>query len=137
MKTYLTKAIACAIVLTTCFSCSIEPIDNPQSITITSEESLLDPCTGVNPTARLTNNGDVNFDLEIYTIDGILLNHEYNIAPGSASTWKSFVPGETMFSVTNSTYEDEKVIYTMNTCMEFDMEIGVDNKLTSATPVTL
>lgn len=140
MKTYLTKAIASAIVITLFFNCSIESIDNSVNALNVNQSELddstpVDPCIGQDPKARLTNNGSVIFDIEIYSLDGVLLNHEYSIAPGETTAWKPFVSGETMFSVSNSVVADEKVVYTMGTCMEFDMEIGADNKLTAAVPV--
>jgi hypothetical protein len=95
-----------------------------------------DDCIGVNPQVRITNNGDVNFDLDVYGDQG-LLGFVHNIAPGETSTWITFTEGETLFAVSNDTYKDEKVIYHMMTCMEFNMEIGVDNQLTSAIPVDI
>lgn len=138
----LLKTIALVIVLTTCYNCTTESVDNIQEELIAnSDVSVLDApnvaCSGTIPQARLTNNGTVPFNLEIYSMEGTLLNHEYNITPGNTTSWKPFIEGETLFSVTNDTFEDEKVIYTMGTCMEFDMEIGIDNKLTSATPEQL
>jgi hypothetical protein len=139
MKTNLTKIIACAIIMSTCFSCTVESVDNnvinPELNS--ADLTLADPCSGNNPRARLTNNGSINFDLEILTLDGILLNHEYNITPGSSTSWLHFVPGEVIFSVTNNSIEDEKLVYEMLTCMEFDMEIDVDNQLTDAEPIQL
>ena len=139
MKTYLTKIIACAIIISTCFSCTVEPVSNDviNPEINSSDLTLADPCNGNNPRARLTNNGSINFDLEILTLDGILLNHEYNITPGSSTSWLHFVPGEVIFSVTNTSIEDEKLVYEMLTCMEFDMEIDIDNKLTDAEPIQL
>ena len=139
MKTYLTKAVTFVMVLSTCLSCTVESAED-SNFNLNSEEisveasAMNEPCNGDNPKARLTNNGTTNFDLEIYTIDGILLNHEYNVAPGSSTSWLYFVPGETIFSVTSTTVEDSKVHFPMGTCMEFEMEIGEDNLLTDSVP---
>lgn len=141
MKTYLTKAIAFAIIITSCFSCSIESIDDStNAFTINdsvAEDLPLDPCVGESPKARLTNNGTITFDLEIYNLSGELLSYENNITPGEISSWQTLVSDETVFSVSNTLIPDDKVMYTMNTCMVFEMEIGPDNKLTGAVPVQL
>jgi hypothetical protein len=127
------------LIATVCLfsSCSTEQVEiNTQSV---ENFQYLDSqdCTDQDPKARLTNNGTVNFNLEILSIDGVLLNSEYNIQPGSVTSWKYFAEGEILFSIDNSIFQDEKVIYIMNTCMEFDMEIGSDNLLTNAVPIQL
>ncbi len=145
MKPNLTnKAIAFAIVFTTFFNCSIESIDNSQSESLIVQEEIQTvtestTCSGSNPTARITNNGTVIVDFEILTIDGTLLDSEYSLAPGESSSWKTFDQGDIIFSITNEdpNINDLKVAYNMSACMEFDMEIGPDNLLTTATPESL
>jgi hypothetical protein len=114
------------------FGCTSEQI-NSDSL---SDFEANDDCVGVNPQVRITNNGDVNFDLDVFGDQG-LVGFVHNIAPGETSTWITFDAGEMLFSVSNDSYEDEKVIHHMTTCMEFNMEIGSDNQLTSAVPVII
>ncbi len=116
-------------------SCSVEQIEMSDQSVENLQPLYSQDCSDQDPKARLTNNGTVNFNLEILSIDGILLNSEYNIQPGSVTSWKYFPQGEILFSIDNSNFQDEKVVYIMNTCMEFDMEIGSDNLLTNAVPI--
>ncbi|WP_299229275.1 hypothetical protein [uncultured Psychroserpens sp.] len=137
----LLKAIAFAVVISTCYNCSVESIDNSEEIANISEpivqDEALNPCVGANPTARLTNNGNVSFDLEIFTIGGDLLNHEYNVMPGNVSSWKSFAPGEVIIAISSTVTNDFKIVYEMDPCMEFDLEIGIDNLLIDSVPTQL
>ena len=137
----LLRSIAVAILFTTLYNCSIEPIDNSESQLIIEETQAADVnvCIGDNPEVRFTNNGDYLFSLDIFNEDGDLLGFVHDLAPGDTSTWISFPTGETLFSVSNLTPNvmEEKVVYTMNTCMIFDIEIGNDNQLTSAVPEQL
>jgi len=131
--------ISVLLIATLCMlsNCSVEEFEIPnQSIENLQLFDSLD-CTDQDPKARLTNNGTMSFDLEIHSMDGMLLYLEHNILPGSITSWNSFPSGEIQFSIENSNIQDEKVVYTMNTCMEFDMEIGSNNMLTSAIPVQL
>jgi len=114
------------------FGCTSERIDSENL----SAFDANDDCVGVNPQVRITNNGNVNYNLDVFDEQG-LVGFVHNIAPGETSTWITFSEGEMLFAVSNDTYEDEKVLYFMSTCMEFNMEIGTNNQLTSAVPVNV
>lgn len=101
-----------------------------------SASDINDDCVGVNPQVRITNNGDVNYNLDVFDEQG-LVGFVHNITPGETSTWITFSEGEMFFAVSNDTYEDKKVLYFMSTCMEFNMEIGTNNELTSAVSVNV
>ncbi|WP_204345044.1 hypothetical protein [Psychroserpens algicola] len=145
MKNLLKYTILCAVVMTTCFNCSVESIENEQF-----EESFLlenaiapnsqnPPCSGVDPQARITNNGSVVVTLQIATAEGVVLHTVQDLAPGNSSSYLMFAEGNVIFNVEKNTtgLRDEKVVYTMNQCMSFDLEVDTDNYLTDATPESL
>ncbi|NQX86459.1 MAG: hypothetical protein HRT67_11255 [Flavobacteriaceae bacterium] len=138
----LRKIMIATIVIFMMSACSIEPLDTENS-SIDSENATAnqsnqsnevdDGCVDANPRVRLTNNGQVNYDLDVY-IGNTQLGSVHDILPGETTEWIIISEGEILFAVSNDTYMDEKVLYDMTLCMEFDMEIGVDNQLTSAVP---
>ncbi|MEH6538046.1 MAG: hypothetical protein V7719_16710 [Psychroserpens sp.] len=140
MKNLLNNTIACVIVMTACFNCSVESIENEQL-----EQSLfetpdpLDPCSNQDPQARITNSGTVAVTLQIATIDGTILHTVTNLASGSASGYLTFAADDIIFNVSKNTtgISDEKVVYTMEQCMSFDIEVDLDNYLTNSIPVNL
>ena len=142
----LLKMIAFAILLITLYNCTSEPLSNSdqdqfiiEDIVIEDIEASSDAnnCIGDNPEARITNNGSVPIDLDIFNENGDLIGFVHNLAPGNTSNWIIFPPGDILFAVSNDTYEDEKVIYTMTTCMIFDMEFESNNSLSNQTPETI
>ena len=137
----LLKTIAFAILLTTLYNCTSEPLDDfdQEQILIENVQQPADVanCSGDNPEARITNNGSVSVDLDIFNEDGDIVGFVHNLAPGNTSNWISFPPGDILFAVSNDTYEDEKVVYTMTTCMIFDMEFESDNSLSGQTPESI
>lgn len=145
MKNLLNKAIASAIVLTTCFNCSTESIESNQLETsfVTEEPTLFqdtqDPCVDQDPRARISNNGSTSVTLEIANLEGTILHTVADLSPGNVSGFLTFAPDNMVFIVTKGTtgVADEKVTYDMTSCMSYDMEIGPDNNLTSSTPVNL
>ncbi|WP_460218827.1 hypothetical protein [Psychroserpens sp. MEBiC05023] len=145
MKNLLKHTIACAIVMTTCFSCSVEPLENEEqfenSISLETADAgnNQDPCSGQDPQARITNNGTVNVTLQIATIDGTVLHTVQDLAPGNSSSYLMFAEGDIIFNISKNTtgIADEKVVYAMGECMSFDIEVDTDNYLTNAIPVNL
>lgn len=143
MKTNLLSRIACAMLLFSAFNCSIEPVEQIQSISNSNSEVLSvndepnPPCTGLDPKVRITNNGTLIIDLEIYNDEGSFINSEIGITPGSVSDWMTFTEGTTLFVVRSTNEYGEKVQYTMNNCTALDMELGTDNHLVAAEPETL
>ncbi|MEM5566129.1 hypothetical protein WNY78_13500 [Psychroserpens sp. AS72] len=140
MKNLLKNAIACAIVMSTLFNCSNESIENEQL-----EESLLvtpnaqTDCLNQDPQARITNNGTISITLQIVSTDGTVLHTVENIAPGNASGFLTFAPDDIIFNISKNTtgIQDDKVVYTMDQCMSYDMSIGADNYLVSGSPDNL
>jgi len=125
--------------MATCFNCSVESIETEQL-----EQSLLTvptplECSNQDPQARITNNGTVAVTLQIVTIDGTILHTVTNLAPGNASGFLTFAAADIIFNVSKNTtgISDEKVVYTMDQCMSFDMEVDTDNYLTNSVPENL
>ncbi|MDG5491534.1 hypothetical protein [Psychroserpens sp. SPM9] len=141
MKNLLKNTIACVIVMTSCFNCSVESIENDQLEASMLESSALqlDPCSNQDPQARITNNGTVPVTLEIATIDGTILHTVVDLAPGSVSGYLTFASDDIIFNVSKNTtgITDEKVTHTMEQCMSFDMEVDTDNYLIDTVPVSL
>ena len=132
---HLLKLVVCATSVILLSNCSTEPIGYTEEELIALEEN--GPCFGNNPEARITNNGTVPIDLDILDDNDTVVAFVHNLLPGNTSSWLSFQPGEILFSVSNDFVEDEKVIYIMNTCMIFDMEVEVTNSLSSAEPESI
>ena len=135
--------VALATMVLTSFNCSDEPIGyTEQELNIifdndiSTEANNVD-CVGSNPEARITNNGTVPMNLDILDQDDNVVGFVHNLLPGDTSSWIAFPPGEILFSVSNDFFEDEKVVYVMNTCMIFDMEVAADNNLSSAEPESI
>ncbi|MBR9914615.1 MAG: hypothetical protein GYB32_07275 [Algicola sp.] len=145
MKNLLKHAIACAIVFTSCFNCSVESLqDEPTDVNNAIESSTVtqafDPvCDAQDPQARITNNGTIAVTLEIATSEGIVLHTVSNLSPGNASSYLAFAADDIIFNVIKNTtgVTDEKVVYTMDQCMSFDIEVGSDNYLIETVPVNL
>jgi hypothetical protein len=140
MKNLLKNAIACAIVTSTLFSCSVESIENnlTESSIAESSEPQFD-CSGQDPQARITNNGTISITLQIASSDGTVLHTVDNLAPGSASGFLTFAPDEIIFNISKNTtgVQDDKVLFTMDQCMSFDMVVGSDNYLVAGSPDNL
>jgi len=132
----LLKYIASAILLLTLLNCTSETLGNNDPEILEIQPSFdINACVGDNPEARITNNGTVSIDLDILNESGDVIGFVHNLAPGNTSNWLSFSPGDILFSVSNDFFEDEKVVYAMDICMTFDMEVDASNKLTSAVPI--
>ena len=143
MKTNLLKAIAFAIVMTPLYNCSVEPEElllQEENMTFELANVLLaepDVCTCLDPKVQIINNGTVLFNLEVYTADLILQNSVYNLQPGSTSEWLTISTGNTLFSLSNVGFPDEKVVFDMSTCSELTLEIASDNSLLPSQPIQL
>lgn len=141
MKTNLLKAIALAIVMTTCFNCSVEPMDNSQNLLLETQNSngieqtaTAMTCTGSNPKTRITNNGTFPSDYEIYDSNGVFIDGVYDVLPGTVSAWIFFPEGAIIFNVKIDTTSDQKVIHDMETCTELNLIIDSNNQLVDAIP---
>jgi len=133
--------IACAILLTTFYNCSIEAVEQLTSEVLLIENevnSVTDvmSCDGDDPKSRITNNSDLIVDFEILDMNGVLLTHAYGVNPGEVSEWKMFPIGLTNFKI--STSESVKVVsINMLECMTYDVAINENNHLntSSASPL--
>ena len=133
-----TIALFCAFF----FGCSVEPIEEDLQTQLLVEEDLQNQealdCVGDDPKARITNNGSVPIDLDIFDENNVSLGFVHNLLPGETSVWIQFPAGDDiLFAVSNDFVEDEKEIHTMSSCMVFDMEFTSSNALSGATPQSL
>ena len=69
-------------------------------------------------------------------MDGTVLHLVENIAPGNSSGFLTFAPDDIVFNISKNTtgIQDDKVVFTMNQCMSFDMVLGADNYLAAGSP---
>lgn len=112
------------------YSCTTEDITElEEPVTAIQEDALA--CDNELPTVRLTNNGTVIHNLEIYDADMNLLVSANNLAIGSTTEWFSFEPQEILVRLTNDNKPNEKVVMTMDYCTLFDMIIGGNDFLES------
>lgn len=138
----LLKAIACAVVVFTCYNCSVEPAEPIQDELLTSQEDISDVeipevnCTSQDPQAILTNNSLVAVDFEVFDQFGLLMTHAYGVPAGDTSTTLTFPDGITTFVVsTSSTAKEVKI--DMGNCMVYEVEINEDNQLNTDVPTQL
>ena len=144
MKTYLLKAFAFAIAITSLHNCSVEPAEdfsptidstileaNVHSIESQAQAAV---CDGANPKARIINNGTLPFDYEIYDSTGVFIAGIYNIMPGTVTDWTNFSEGTIIFNLENGIERDQKVAHLMENCTEINLEIDSSNILTAAMP---
>lgn len=136
MKNLLKNTIACAIVMTTCFNCSVESVEE-QSFETPINQNVL--CVDQDPQARITNNGTISITLQIATLDGTILHTVQDLAPGNTSSYLTFAPSDIIFNVIKNTtgVTDDKVVFTMGQCMSFDMEVDSSNALVGNSPSNL
>ena len=139
----LLKAIFAFAIMSTCYTCTVESYEETPLeetlITTVAPNSLPPPCVDQDPQARITNNGTIAVTLEIAAADGTILHTVADLAPGNVSGYLTFAPGDIIFNVEKNTTgeSDEKLIYTMDQCMSFDIEVAPDNNSTGSTPVNL
>ena len=143
MKNLLKNAIACAIVMSLLVNCSVESVEIMDSELLEQSAPMLLEvlmvCADQDPQASITNNGTIPVTFEILTLDGTILHTIPNIAPGNSSGYLTFAPDEIVFNISKNTtgLQDDKIIFVMNHCMSFDLELGFDNYLVAATPYDL
>ena len=133
---YLLKYSALTILFFALFNCATEPMEFLDGSTnafveeIENAVATQSSCNDEDPKARITNNGTVEVNLEVYDVDGNLLASEYNIEPGHHSDWSDFSAGEITFLVNNGS-SDKIIVCNMGTCMTFIMEVDANNQLTT------
>lgn len=89
-------------------------------------------CDGEQPRARILNNGTVVANVQIKTSGGNTENIN-NIMPGTASDYRNFAPGNTVFTITVDKKDFVKEVV-MTECFEYDIAIDANNNVTS-TPI--
>lgn len=139
MKTNLLKRIVFTMLLFSMLSCSVEPLEQ-SDVSLNSIETIPSieetaTCDGSDPRVRVINNGTVTFDLEIYDMDDNFLNSILGVQPTHTSDWVTFGEAETLFSITNSATPDLKVVFLMENCTQFTIEIGSDNQWIYSEPI--
>ncbi|WP_040249693.1 hypothetical protein [Psychroserpens mesophilus] len=139
----LLKAIACAVVISTCYNCSVESAAEPmQEDSIVSQEEIIDfemleeLCSNQDPQAVLTNNSLLSVDFEVFDQFGLLMTHAYGVPAGGVSPTLTFPDGVTTFIVSTSASEKEVKI-DMDNCMIYDVVINENNNLNTDVPTQL
>jgi hypothetical protein len=138
----LLKAIACAIVVSTCYNCSVESADSIQDELLVSQEATADfvlpevQCANQDPQAVLTNNSLLSADFEVFDQFGLLMTHAYGVSAGDTSPTLTFPDGITTFVVStlNSTKE---IKIDMGNCMSYEVVINEFNQLNTDVPIQL
>ena len=136
MKNLLKLSVFAGILLSLS-SCSVESIETIEDEQLTIENSLT--CSGLNPEARLTNNGTVPFGFKIYNSNFDMIVEHLNVAPGSSTTWGSFPEGDIFFSIISSTtgVADIKTQLPMTNCSIYDLTVDSSNLLLDGAPIDL
>lgn len=124
-----------ALTLITTFSCSVESLDDEQSLNQASNEANL-TCTNAQPESRLINNGTVNFEFEIISTTSGQIIEFINVAPGTSTSWTSFPEGEILFSIKSNTtgVSDMKTQLVLANCETYELEIMSNNTLATSVP---
>ncbi len=92
-----------------------------------------DKCDGENPEARLVNNGTTSIDVQIKTSGGNTENIN-NIAKGTESAYRSFAPGQVVFTITPKGLPLVVDTVYMDHCYTYDITLNSENKVvTTAT----
>jgi hypothetical protein len=143
MKNLLKNALACAVVMSLFVNCTVESVETMNSELLKQSTptlfEVLTVCVDQDPQASITNNGTIPVTFEILTLDGTILHTIPNIAPGNSSGYLTFAPDEIVFNISKNTtgLQDDKIVFVMNQCMSFDLELGATNYLVAGTPYAL
>lgn len=90
-------------------------------------------CDGEDPRARIVNNGTESVSVHIETSGGNIININ-NIDANMSSEYNTFDPGAVEFIITignvGSSQDYVKAVV-MQTCFDYDIQIDVDNNVTS------
>lgn len=135
----LLKAIACAIVISTCYNCSVESADIVQEDSQFSQEEITSvevpeiQCTSQDPQAVLTNNSLVSADFEVFDQFGLLMTHAYGVPAGDVSPTLTFPDGVTTFIVSTSSSTKEIKI-DMGNCMVYEVVLDENFQLNTDVP---
>lgn len=90
-----------------------------------------DNCDNENPRARINNSGTGKASVQIKTSGGNTENIN-NIESGQSSSWRSFAPGQTEFTIAiQGVSDDTLVIVNMLACWEYDIIIDSNNSVTT------
>lgn len=138
----LLKAIACAVVISTCYNCSVESAESIQEESLISQEEIADYeiqevlCSNQDPQAVLTNNSLLPVDFEVFDQFGLLMTHDYDVPAGAVSSTLTFPDGVTTFVI--STLESTKEVkIDMGNCTIYNVVIDENNSLNTDVPTLL
>lgn len=135
----LLKAIACAIVVSTCYNCSVESTETVQENSQFSQEEITSievpeiQCVAQDPQAILTNNSLIPANFEVFDQFGLLMTHAYGVPAGNVSPTLTFPDGMTTFVVSTSSSTKEIKI-DMGNCMVYEVEIDENFQLDTDVP---
>ena len=135
----LLKTIAFAVVVFTCYNCSVESADTNQDESLSSQEELASfqaqevLCSSQDPQAILTNNSLLPTDFEVFDQFGLLITHAYGVPVGDVSPALTFPDGVITFIVSTSVSIKEIKI-DMGNCMIYEVEIDENNQLDTDVP---
>jgi hypothetical protein len=145
----LLKAIACAVVVSTCYNCSVESTDTIQEESIVSQTETLAPqeessnfetpellCVNQDPQAVLTNDSLLSVDFEVFDQFGLLITHAYGVSAGDVSPTLTFPDGVITFVISTSVTSKEVKI-DMGNCMIYEVVINENNHINTAVPSSL
>ena len=138
----LLKAIACAVVISTCYNCSVESAEAIQEESLVTQEEISNfeapevLCANQDPQAVLTNNSLLSVDFEVFDQFGLLMTHAYGVPAGDVSPTLTFPDGVTTFVVSTSASTKEVKI-DMGNCMIYDVVINENNNLSTDVPTAL
>lgn len=86
-------------------------------------------CSDEDPRARIQNNGTDKASVQIKTSGGNTENIN-NIETGTSSEFRSYAPGDVVFTIVVDTTEVE-VSVEMEECFEYDIVIDSENRVSS------
>ena len=115
-------------------ACSNEPVEDLELSIEASPQDIA--CSGDLPKARITNNGTIDVDLEIYNSSGVLVNHAYGVGPSQVSTWRVFSSDIVTFVISTANSVKE-IRIDMGTCMAYDVTIDANHQLDTDQPIQL
>ena len=89
-------------------------------------------CKDEDPRARIINNGTQKADVQVKTSGGNTININ-NIAPGTASSYSSYAPGQVTYTINVANTNYVKAVEVIK-CYDYDIAIDASNNI-SVTPI--
>ncbi|RKE95443.1 hypothetical protein [Ichthyenterobacterium magnum] len=130
----LLKTIAMAMVIFSCYNCSVEPTDNQlennqtaTELSVSSDSDNL--CAGDLPKIKLTNNGTYVFDVSILGFDSVLLASQGGILVNNHTGWIELSVLDVVVVANNPTIYGQKIELNLELCDNLELEIDSNNEL--------